>query len=58
MTKGMRSYAKKQRRKIRRENHFARDLRSPIFHQRRIERTRVDGEKYLLKLEEWIDNEA
>lgn len=34
MTKGMNSYDSKQRRKIRRRNHVAKDLQTPKYRQR------------------------
>jgi hypothetical protein len=34
MTKGIRSYEDKQRRKVRRRNHIARDLQKPQFQQK------------------------
>jgi len=37
VTKGMRSYSRKQRRNVRRQNHIARDLRSPLFQMRVID---------------------
>lgn len=37
MVKGIRAYDPKQRRAIRRRNHFARDLEDRRYHQRRIE---------------------
>lgn len=57
MTKGIRSYANKQRRKIRRENHFARDLKSPIFRQRKIDRNKDYNEKYSFNFNEWTIDE-
>lgn len=38
MPKGMRSVPRKQRRNVRRYNHFARDLASPIFRMKVVER--------------------
>jgi hypothetical protein len=55
MTKGMRSYAKKQRRKIRRENHFAKDLRSPIFRNRRIENKNHRDRVVVVGSSEWYE---
>lgn len=37
MTKGIRAYFKKQKRSVRRQNHIARDLRTPKFKMRRVE---------------------
>ena len=37
MVKGMRSYSSKERRKVRRANHAARDLRTPKYRQRIVE---------------------
>lgn len=38
MPKGMRSVPRKQRRNVRRYNHFARDLAPPIFRMKVVER--------------------
>lgn len=34
VTKGMRGYNQKERRKVRMQNHVARDLNTPKYHQR------------------------
>jgi len=37
MTKGWKAYSEKERRKMRRVNHIAKDLRTPKYRMRRIE---------------------
>lgn len=46
MVKGLNSYENKDRRRIRRVNHAAKDLRSPLFRMRRVESKKDKGEKY------------
>jgi len=45
MVKGIRGYDEKQRRRIRRANHIARDLRKPQFRMRRVEINKQDKYK-------------
>jgi hypothetical protein len=49
MTKGIKSYNHKERRKVRRQNHLARDLRSPLSKQRRRNGLRQEDEKFNYK---------
>lgn len=47
MTKhGMGFYSPKDRRRIRRQNHIARDLRTPKYHQRVIDKKEEEEVKY------------
>lgn len=47
MTKhGIRFYVPKDRRRIRRQNHIARDLRTPKYHQRVIDKKEEEEVKY------------
>lgn len=56
VTKGMRSYPRKQRRSVRRQNHIARDLRSPIFRMRVIDkRNSQDNWRKELSQEDYED---
>lgn len=56
MTKGVRSYPHKQRRSVRRQNHIARDLRSPIFRMRVIDkRNSQDNWRKELSQEDYED---
>jgi len=56
MTRGMDRYDAKQRRKVRRFNHIAKDLRTDKYRMRRVEDKR-DREKYPVNYEELDDNE-
>jgi len=56
VTKGMRFYPRKQRRSVRRQNHIARDLRSPLFRMKVIDkRERQDDWRKELSQEDYED---
>lgn len=57
MTKGMKAYDTKARRKIRRQNHIAKDLMSGKYRSQRIERVTKDHEKYPKKTKDYEDYE-
>jgi len=50
MVKGIRGYDEKQRRKIRRQNSVAKDLRTPKYRSRRVEINKDD--KYPMRIED------
>lgn len=57
VVKGANSYTGKERRKMRRENHIARDLRSgPKYRLRRVESKKDRGEKYPISYNEENDS--
>lgn len=56
MTKGMRSYPRKQRRSVRRQNHITRDLKSPLSRMKVIDkRERQDDWRKELSQEDYED---
>lgn len=50
---GMSGYEDKERRKIRRENHIARDLRTPKYRSRRVEMNKDPKYRNLIKSEDF-----
>lgn len=62
MVKGMRSYSSKERRKVRRANHAARDLRgTPKYKQRIVEPKIHKDPKYKHKdfeIDDYDDNDS
>ena len=51
MVRGLRAFDEKERRRQRRQNHIARDLRTPKYRQRRVEKNKegkykVDYDNY------------
>ena len=52
MVKGMRSYDPKQRRRIRRQNHIHKDLRTPKYRQR-VEKNKFHDYEQAIKYKDW-----
>jgi hypothetical protein len=53
MTKNPHRAFEKERRAIRRRNHFARDLWEPQYKQRRVEEKNRDDDNWMEDVDEW-----
>jgi hypothetical protein len=54
---GMNKFSEKDRRRVRRRNHIARDLQEPKYHQRVVEDKKNKLTKKLIN-DEWDDEEV
>lgn len=52
---GIRKFAHKERRRIRRQNSVAKDLKSPKYHQRVVKKRRLQDESWSMK--DWLNEE-
>lgn len=56
MTKNPHRMEEKQRRALRRRNHFARDLWTPEFRQRKVNHKDINDYDWTEELDDWYDS--